>query len=197
VDYELLKELIYHLCGIQEESEVCCNFLQSKIHPDDVNEELDEEGRKKISNELRARLFRGDSALNLEVPLLGEENIDPITKLWYKHGNVRHEKPGNFNSSGVTVESYEMDKATIVSHWMTEISQEQQKVSGFYTYMLGLINEELEVVKELAKRYFGRTDFPSRRTDFLENIYYENNGRPLDSPRNTRRRNVFSVKPLV
>jgi len=63
-----------------------------------------------------------------------------------------------------------LDKATIVSQWITEISLEQQKVSRFYIYMLDLVNEEMEVLKELAKMYFDRRCFPDTGTSFVENI---------------------------
>jgi len=204
VDYELLKELIYHLCGIKEESEGCCNCLQSKRHPDDVNEELHEEGSK-ISKQLRARLSRTGTSMNLHVPLLGEESNhdktkigleDMLTEIGSVHWSVEDEVMVNCSwdeSKGTAV----VDKTTIVSLWITEISQEQRKVSRFYIYMLKLVNEEMEVIKELAKTYFGTTRFPNKGTSSLDNIYYEKNGRPLDSPRNTRRRSVFSVKPLV
>merc|ERR1719285_546009 len=49
----------------------------------------------------------------------------------------------------------------------------------------------MEVLKELAKMYFDRRCFPDKGTTFLENV------RPLESPRNTRSRSAFSLKPLV
>jgi len=204
VDYELLKELIYHLCGIEEENEECCNCLQSKLHPDDVNEELHEEG-KKISKQLRARLSRTGISMNLKVPLLGEVANhdktksgleDMLTEIGPVHYSVDDEVMANI-SLGCSKCTAVVDKTTIVSQWVTEISQEQRKVSKFYIYMLGLVNEEMEVIKELAKTYFGRTRFPDKGASSPESIYYEKNGRPIDSPRNTRRRSVFSVKPLV
>jgi len=204
VDYELLKELIYHLCGKQKEPQGCCNFFQSKKHPDDVNEELHEEGEK-ISKQLRARLTSHASSMNLQVPLLGEvTNIDK-SKIRMKDmpsemGCVQEtvEDEVMFKGTfGYSKETGWVDKTAIVSQWRAEISLEQQKVSRFYIYMLGLVNEEMEVLKELSIMYFGRTEFTDKGTSFEENIYYEKNGRPLDSPRNTRRRSVFSVKPLV
>jgi len=206
VDYGLLKELIYYLCGIQEERDGCCNFLQSKVHPDDVNEELHEEGIKnfKISNRLRARLSRIGTSSNLQVPLLGEVTNHDKTKTGFEdmRSEMRHVHQAVdgevlVNSFGRSKETRIVDETTIVSQWVTEISLEQQKVSRFYIHMLGLVNEEKDVIKELAKMYFGRTGFPDEGNHFLENIYCEKNGRPLDSPRNTRRRRVFSVKPLV
>jgi len=245
VDYELLKELIYQLCGVPEEKEACCTFLRSKIHPDDVDEELDAEIRRKMSKELRLRLSRtGQSLKHKSNSTRNSEDVDmdgvyeiglvdspdrcltqgtQILPDLDTDSHIFLHVNGKTSSAGcdehtplIKAESMaknpiapvikkvrkgteisQIDKKTVILSWMTEISVEQQKVSQFYSYMLGLVNEEMAVVKEQSRRYLCTTGMPSTPKNFLENIYYEKNGRPLDSPKNTRRKNVFSVKPLV
>jgi len=78
----------------------------------------------------------------------------------------------------------------ILASWIAKIADEQEKVSRFYRYMLGVVTQELEFVQEQTQRW---VDNPLILACGDDSNYYDNEGIPLDSPKGSRRRQVFGL----